>query len=197
MNLSIVCHVNLRNMTLKKEWIFRSCSIFFGSFWCVGPCSCIYGGSRYFVIFIDDFSRYTWIYEVRFRTPFSFYLIEPKGSDSRSDNAREYTSDDFETILKQHGTLPHLYCPGTSQENGVAERKNRTGAEHAERKRRGKWWGDRESHHVVKADVVRNADEGYGTEIDIWNRPVGDLWLWNQKKDCCYVLRARRCWCPL
>ena len=36
-----------------------------------------------------------------------------------SDNAQEYTYDDFEIILKQYGTLPHLSCPSTFQQNGA------------------------------------------------------------------------------
>jgi len=43
----------------------------------------------------------------------------------RSDNALEYTQQAFQNILKHYGTAPHLSCPGTSQQNGRAERKLR------------------------------------------------------------------------
>uniref|UniRef100_A0A2N9HB54 Integrase catalytic domain-containing protein n=1 Tax=Fagus sylvatica TaxID=28930 RepID=A0A2N9HB54_FAGSY len=43
----------------------------------------------------------------------------------RSDNAREYRQTDFSTILKHYGTIFHTSCPGTSQQNGRAERKLR------------------------------------------------------------------------
>jgi hypothetical protein len=43
----------------------------------------------------------------------------------RSDNALEYTQQAFQNILKQYGIAPHLSCPGTSQQNGRAERKLR------------------------------------------------------------------------
>ena len=58
------------------------------------------GGSRYFVIFVDDFSRYTWIYLFKNRSElYQIYrdftkMIETQFSKSikvfRSDNAQEY-----------------------------------------------------------------------------------------------------------
>ena len=43
----------------------------------------------------------------------------------RSDNAQEYCDTSFLAFLRAHGTLPHRSCPGTSQQNGRAERKHR------------------------------------------------------------------------
>jgi hypothetical protein len=43
----------------------------------------------------------------------------------RSDNALEYTQNDFQAILKHYGIVSHLSCPRTSQQNGRAERKLR------------------------------------------------------------------------
>ena len=39
----------------------------------------------------------------------------------RSDNALEYTQYAFQAILHSYGTVYHLTCPGTSQQNGRAE----------------------------------------------------------------------------
>ena len=83
--------------------------------WGPSPISTL-GGSRYFVIFVDDFSRYTWIYlfkncsklyqiyhdftkmiETRFSKPVKFF---------RSDNAQEYKAHEFTSILHQFGTVP-------------------------------------------------------------------------------------------
>ena len=67
------------------------------------------GGSRYFVIFVDDFSRYTWIY--LFKNRFELYqiyrnftkMIETQFSKPikifRSHNAQEYKAHEFTSIL--------------------------------------------------------------------------------------------------
>ena len=39
------------------------------------------------------------------------------------DNALEYTQYAFQALLHSYGTIPHLTCPGTSQQNGRVERK--------------------------------------------------------------------------
>jgi hypothetical protein len=93
------------------------------------------GGSRYFVIFVDDFSRYTWIYLMKNRSEvLTIYrdfakMVQTQYSKAikvfRSDNAREYRQTDFSTILKHYGTIFHTSCAGTSQQNGRAERKLR------------------------------------------------------------------------
>ena len=93
------------------------------------------GGSRYFVISVDDFPRYTWIY--LFKNCSELYqiyrdftkIIETQFSKPinvfRSDNAQEYKAHEFTSILHQFGIVPHSSCPGTSQQNGRAERKLR------------------------------------------------------------------------
>ena len=44
----------------------------------------------------------------------------------RSDRVGEYLSDQFQAYLVEHGILTRLTAPGTPQQNGVAERRNRT-----------------------------------------------------------------------
>ena len=43
----------------------------------------------------------------------------------RSDNALEYTQYAFQAFLHSYGTIHHLICPSTSQQNGQAEQKFR------------------------------------------------------------------------
>ena len=91
------------------------------------------GGSRYFVIFVDDFSRYSWIYLFKNRSEISqIYrdftkMIETQFSKPikvfKYDNAQEYKAHEFISILHQFGTVPHSSCASTSQKNGRAERK--------------------------------------------------------------------------
>lgn len=42
-----------------------------------------------------------------------------------SNNAKEYKETEFLKFLRQNGTISHRSCPGTSQQNGRAERKHR------------------------------------------------------------------------
>ena len=93
------------------------------------------GGSRYFVIFVDDFSRYTWIY--LFKNCSELYqiyrdftkMIETQFSKPikvfRYDNAQEYKAHEFTSILHQFGIVRNSSCAGTSQQNGRAEPKLR------------------------------------------------------------------------
>ena len=43
----------------------------------------------------------------------------------RSDNAKEYLSEPFQSFMLQHGILHQTSCVDTTSNNGVAERKNR------------------------------------------------------------------------
>lgn len=93
------------------------------------------GGSHYFVIFVDDFSRYTWIYLLKSRSELQqvYYnfaaMVRTQFSATikvfRSDNAQEYKEKKFLHFLAESGTLPQYSCPGTSQQNGRAERKHK------------------------------------------------------------------------
>ena len=83
------------------------------------------GGSRYFVIFVDDFSWYTWIYLLYHMFELmSIYqtihkMIETQFNHAikifRSNNAHEYNEKSFLSFLDSNGTLPHQFCPYTSQ----------------------------------------------------------------------------------
>ena len=42
----------------------------------------------------------------------------------QSNNALEYTQYVFQALLHSYGTVHHLTCLGTSQQNGLAERKS-------------------------------------------------------------------------
>ena len=44
----------------------------------------------------------------------------------RSDRGGEYLLGDFKDYLTQNGIVSQLTTPGTPQQNGVAERRNRT-----------------------------------------------------------------------
>ena len=44
----------------------------------------------------------------------------------RSDRGGEYLLEDFKDYLTQNGIVSQLIAPGSPQQNGVAEKRNRT-----------------------------------------------------------------------
>ena len=45
----------------------------------------------------------------------------------RSDRGGEYLDQEFEDFMVEYGIVSQLTAPGTPQQNGVAERRNRNG----------------------------------------------------------------------
>ena len=82
------------------------------------------GGFRYFVVFVDDYTHYSWIFNMKHHLEllqvYSNFvkIVETQFSKCikifRSDNALEYTQCAFQVVLHSYGTFHQLICPGTS-----------------------------------------------------------------------------------
>ena len=93
-------------------------------------------GKRYFITFIDDKSRWCEVYLIKNKSEVFSKFKEYKEMAERqtghkikaiqSDNGTEYCNREFDTYLKEHGIVRRLSASHTPQQNGVAERKNRT-----------------------------------------------------------------------
>ena len=93
-------------------------------------------GARYFMTLIDDFSRKLWIYFMREKsevfTKFKIWRAEVEKEQGRSvkclssDNGGEYTSREFQDYCEECGIRRHFSVKETPQQNGVAERMNKT-----------------------------------------------------------------------
>ena len=91
--------------------------------------------ARWFVTFIDDHTRTTWVYLMKEKSEVnqifqSFYsYVKNQFHTSiqilRSDNAKEYLSSSMKEFLTKQGIHHQTSCVYTPQQNGVAERKNR------------------------------------------------------------------------
>ena len=92
-------------------------------------------GFKYFVTFVDDFSRVTWLYLMKciseLFSHFSAFCAEIQTQfhvsiqTLRSDNAKEYFSELFQFFMLQHEILHQTSYVDTPSQNGVAKRKNR------------------------------------------------------------------------
>lgn len=104
-----------------------------------GPVTASQNGNCYIVTFIDDFSRYVMAYFVKTKdqVPIAFedYVRQMRvlcQSQSlrvlkiKSDNGGEYSSHWFREICLENGIQHDFTSPYNPQQNGVAERYNRT-----------------------------------------------------------------------
>lgn len=99
------------------------------------------GGNEYILTFVDDKTRYTWIYAIQRKHQVYEKLKEWKAMVEKStgkklkvlrtDNDGEYVSKDFEGFLTNEGIKHEHTIPITPEQNGVAERINRTVVETA------------------------------------------------------------------
>ncbi|SGY14895.1 BQ5605_C013g07155 [Microbotryum silenes-dioicae] len=91
---------------------------------------------RYLVAFIDDFSRKTWVYPIGHKSKvfqtFKDWLLEIKNATGCrvktlcSDNGGEYVSTAFNGYCVARGIRRELTIPYTPEQNGWAERANRS-----------------------------------------------------------------------
>lgn len=92
------------------------------------------GGSRYFIIFVDEFTRMMWLYTIKFKSEAlevfrKFKTLIEKESDKsikilRIDGGGEYTSKEFETFCFNQGIVHEVIAPYTPQHNGLAKIRN-------------------------------------------------------------------------
>lgn len=98
-------------------------------------------GARYFVIFVDDFSRKVFLYVIKEKSEvFEKFVefqtmvenqIDEKIKILRSDNGLEFVNKKMQNYLKAKGIKHQTTPPYTPEQNGLAERMNRSLVEKA------------------------------------------------------------------
>ncbi|CAI7752881.1 unnamed protein product [Closterium sp. NIES-53] len=93
-------------------------------------------GSKYFITFLDDFSRLSWVTLVKTKDEVAKvfkrwirYAEREAGAKVkilRSDQGGEYMGKDLESFLEDKGITHQLSVAYTPQQNGAAERLNQT-----------------------------------------------------------------------
>ena len=82
-------------------------------------------GARYFITFIDDFTRYGFVYLISHKSEVLEYFskfvrlaenqLDLKVKTLRTDRGREYLSDQFKKFCDNRGILRQLTIPYTPQ----------------------------------------------------------------------------------
>ena len=91
--------------------------------------------TRWFISFIDDYSKLCWIYLIKEKSKtFSifkqFHSMVQTQFNSKikivcTDNGTDYFSNILRSYFKDNDIIHHSSCVNTPQQNGIAERKNR------------------------------------------------------------------------
>ncbi|KAJ9557079.1 hypothetical protein OSB04_011693 [Centaurea solstitialis] len=94
------------------------------------------GGKRYTLVIVDEYSRYTWVFFLKSKSDASqeiinFILQMEKYNQItvrslRSDHGTEFKNSVLDDFLDSKGISQNFSSVRTPQQNGVAERRNRT-----------------------------------------------------------------------
>lgn len=147
------------------------------------------GGNKYYVSFIDDYSRMTTVFLIKNKAQvfdrFESYrnLVENQLNRKikilRTDNGTEYCNRKFKEVCDKNGIIHQKSCPHTPQQNGLAERYNRTIVEKArcmifDAKLSRGFWGEA----VLTAVKIMNSTMNTAikrTPIEVWTGKPVDL----------------------
>ena len=91
-------------------------------------------GFCYYILFMDDYTRYTWIYPMHKKSKvfihfnnfitFIFNQFSTMVKILQSDGGKEYDHLSFRQLCTHKGIHHRFSCPHTLQQNGLAERKH-------------------------------------------------------------------------
>lgn len=92
-------------------------------------------GYHYYIIFVDDYSRFTWFYSLKTNSDVSVILpvflafvqtqFSCKVKNFQSDGGTKFVNTRIRTLFMENGTHHRISCQYTPQQNGRAERKHR------------------------------------------------------------------------
>jgi histone deacetylase 1/2 len=94
-----------------------------------GPAPSSVGGKKYYVSFIDDYSKFTWIYLLKYKSEVFHKFTEFQSLVERifdrkiiamqTDWGGEYQT--LQNFFEKVGITHHVSCPHAHQQNGAAE----------------------------------------------------------------------------
>jgi transposase InsO family protein len=115
------------------------------------------GGRRYFLLLVDDLSRYMWVVVLGSKVKVANAIRRAQAAAEaecdcklrvlHTDNCGEFTAAEFTSYCTDEGVQHHYSVPYSQQQNGIVERRNQTivGMAQALLKQRGMsavFWGE-------------------------------------------------------
>ncbi|WVY98367.1 hypothetical protein V8G54_030518 [Vigna mungo] len=147
-----------------------------------------HGGGAYFLSIIDDFSRRVWIYVLKNKSEtfqkFKEWHTQIENQLGcrlkclRTDNGLEFVSEEFNGFCKEKGIKRHRTVVGTPQQNGLAERMNRTILERVRCMLLGSglskaFWGEAANTAVYLINRSPSSALNFKTPMEVWSgRPA-------------------------
>jgi transposase InsO family protein len=140
------------------------------------------GGNKYGLVIIDDSSCFTWVFFFQDKSETQEVLnkllrmaqneFDVKVKKIRSDNGTEFKNTQVEDFLDEVGIKHEFLAPYTPQQNGVAERKNRTLIEMAR----------------TMLDEYKTSDQFWAEAINMASHATNHLYLHKLLKKTSYEL---------
>lgn len=141
------------------------------------------GGSKYFLLLVDDFSRMSFVYFIKSKSDVFQFFKQFKTSVEkqlgrkikmfRSDQGGEFCGNQFESFLRDEGIIHQKTNAYTPEQNGLAERLNRTLVEKArcllfDANLHKKFWAEAvNTANYLRNRCIANGLEGK-TPYEIW-----------------------------
>jgi hypothetical protein len=142
------------------------------------------GGSKYFMLIVDDCTRWMTVSVLKSKDQASdaFAKFKAEAENSlgykikcvRSDRGGEFLAAAFREIYEKAGIRRQLTAPYSPQQNGIVERRNRTVMEMARSvmksmKIPGIFWGEAVRHSVHLLNRLPTKPMGNRTPFEAWN----------------------------
>jgi len=140
-------------------------------------------GAKFFLTFTDDASGYRQVYFLRHKSDTFEYFkrfeclvsnqLGRKIKVLRTDNGTEYCSREMKTFMANKGIRHETTAPGTPEQNGKAERENRTIVESARTMLEAKnlpkiLWAEAVSTAVYVLNRTPSSSDALSTPFEIW-----------------------------
>ncbi|XP_066392178.1 uncharacterized protein [Miscanthus floridulus] len=141
------------------------------------------GGNRYFMLLIDDYTRWSYVYVLKTKDQALDAFVKFKAEAEnvtgekiktlRSDRGGEFIAGTFNEVCERAGIQRHFTAPYSPQQNGVVERKNRTVMEMARSLLKsmnvpGKLWGEAVRHSVYLLNRLPTKAMSEKTPFEVW-----------------------------